>query len=196
MIVLVPEVLVAGMDFVGLVLTNTSLGIPYHHPPHTPGTAKKVKDKTFNWCDKCKRWTPSHSTATHTGEHHNNTSPSANLSTTLSHDPSVWMFNFPTTTSFLFPTLNDLCFLILLNLNAIVLLAVSVLICTVVPSTFGLAIHLSKAAIPWSTVISWISNSLHQAIKFNRSLAFAPILWLILVTFPFWFRPGCCTYTS
>ena len=162
-------------------------------PPPGTGNAKKVKDKTFNWCDKCKRWTPSHTTATHTGERRNNSSPRANFTSTLSHDPSVWMFDFPTTTSF-FPTLNDLCFLIL-NLNAIVLLAVSVLICTVVPLTVDLAIYLSKA-IPWSTVIAWISNSLHQAIEFNPSLAFAPILWLILVTFPLWFRPAAPTPTE
>ena len=70
---------------------------------------KKVKDKTFNWCEKCKRWTTrTHTTATHTGGNKNNnnissaaTVPTANLST-LAPDPSVWVLDFdtsPTTTT-------------------------------------------------------------------------------------------------
>jgi hypothetical protein len=31
------------------------------------GSSKKVKDKTFNWCEKCCRWTVTHTTTTHTG---------------------------------------------------------------------------------------------------------------------------------
>jgi Zinc knuckle len=66
-------------------------------PPPGTGTAKKVKDKTFNWCEKCRRWTTTHTTATHTGQRRNPpaaATPQANLST-LSLDPSVWLFDFP-----------------------------------------------------------------------------------------------------
>ena len=74
------------------------------------GTAmsKKVKDKPFNWCEKCKRWTTTHTTATHTGGNKNKinissaaTVPTANLST-IAPDPSVWILDFdtsPTTTT-------------------------------------------------------------------------------------------------
>jgi hypothetical protein len=69
--------------------------------PPPPGTAmsKKVKDKTFNWCEKCRRWTTTHTTATHTGQRRNNASapaPSAQakLSAFSIADPSVWMFDF------------------------------------------------------------------------------------------------------
>jgi hypothetical protein len=43
-----------------------------------PGTvtSKKVKDKASNWCDKCRRWTTTHTTATHTGQRRNDTSAS------------------------------------------------------------------------------------------------------------------------
>jgi hypothetical protein len=68
--------------------------------PPLPGTSnsKKVKDKTFNWCEKCRRWTVTHTTATHTGGERRPPapapSPRANLSM-LAPDPSVWMLDFP-----------------------------------------------------------------------------------------------------
>jgi hypothetical protein len=67
--------------------------------PPPPGTrnSKKVKDKTFNWCEKRRHWTITHTTATHTsGERHppaSAPSPRANLSM-LMPDPSVWAINF------------------------------------------------------------------------------------------------------
>ncbi|KAI2488973.1 hypothetical protein MHU86_25625 [Fragilaria crotonensis] len=45
-------------------------------PPPGTATSKKVKDKAFNWCEKCRRWTTTHTTATHTGQRRNNTSTS------------------------------------------------------------------------------------------------------------------------
>ncbi|KAI2512959.1 hypothetical protein MHU86_1505 [Fragilaria crotonensis] len=68
--------------------------------PPLPGTSnsKKVKDKTFNWCEKCRRWTVTHTTATHTGGERRPPapapSPRANLSM-LAPDPSVWLLDFP-----------------------------------------------------------------------------------------------------
>jgi hypothetical protein len=105
-------------------------------PPPGTSSANQIKDKTFNWCDKCKRWTPTHTTATHTGERQ---APRANLST-LSHDPSVWLFDFPSSNFFFLPAFADLYFL-MINTNAIILSIVAIAICLVVPSTAILAIY-------------------------------------------------------
>ena len=63
-------------------------------PPPGTGNAKKVKDKTFNWCEKCRRWTVTHTTSTHTGGERRPSAPApaprANLSI-LMPDPSVWL---------------------------------------------------------------------------------------------------------
>jgi hypothetical protein len=62
--------------------------------PPQPGTgnSKKVKDKTFNWSEKCRRRTVTHTTATHTGGEccppAPPLAPRANLSM-LMPDPSV-----------------------------------------------------------------------------------------------------------
>jgi hypothetical protein len=67
-------------------------------PPPGTGSSKKVKDKAFNWCEKCCYWTVTHSTATHTGGVRcppaSAPSPRANLSM-LMPDPSVWALDFP-----------------------------------------------------------------------------------------------------
>ena len=67
-------------------------------PPPGTGNSKKVKDKTFNWCEKCRCWTVTHTTATHTGGERRPPalapSPRANLSVLMS-DPSVWALDFP-----------------------------------------------------------------------------------------------------
>jgi hypothetical protein len=55
---------------------------------------KQHNNRTFNWCLKCKRWTTTHVTATHTGGKAANTNavpdnhPSVNFS--LIQNPSVW----------------------------------------------------------------------------------------------------------
>ncbi|KAI2513069.1 hypothetical protein MHU86_1361 [Fragilaria crotonensis] len=67
--------------------------------PPLPGTSnsKKVKDKTFNWCEKCRRWTVTHTTATHTGGERRPPapapSPRANLSM-LAPDPPFGCLTF------------------------------------------------------------------------------------------------------
>ena len=53
-----------------------------------------MKGNTFNWCAKCKRWTTTHTTATHTGKPNDkkeNRSASASL---LEYDPSVWCLSY------------------------------------------------------------------------------------------------------
>ena len=37
-------------------------------PPSGESQTKEVKGRTFNWCAKCKRWSTTHSTATHLQE--------------------------------------------------------------------------------------------------------------------------------
>jgi hypothetical protein len=54
--------------------------------PNEPQT-KKVKHRTFFWCDKCKRWSTSHGTEQHTKKDAANPAPSASLAI----DPSVWL---------------------------------------------------------------------------------------------------------
>ncbi|KAI2498513.1 hypothetical protein MHU86_15973 [Fragilaria crotonensis] len=55
-------------------------------PPPGTATSKKVKDKAFNWCEKCRRWTTTHTTATHTGQRRNNTTaPRRQLKPTFPH---------------------------------------------------------------------------------------------------------------
>ena len=47
----------------------------------------------FFWCEKCKRWTPSHGTSTHGGSKNkeDNSPSNVNLATNLPLEPSVWI---------------------------------------------------------------------------------------------------------
>ncbi|KAI2514061.1 hypothetical protein MHU86_445 [Fragilaria crotonensis] len=151
--------------------------------PPLPGTSnsKKVKDKTFNWCEKCRRWTVTHTTATHTGGERRPPapapSPRANLSM-LAPDPSVWMLDFPVKPNIASPPRS------LLNLirgaNPWLLLAFSFAICAMVPILVNLAIYLASA-IPWTTILAWVANNLHQVVLRHPTLAFAPTVWVILL---------------
>ena len=113
-----------------------------------------MKDKTFNWCEKCRRWTVTHTTATHTGSERRPGSsppaPSANLSM-LTPDPSVWLFDFPVDTAFK-PTksisLLDTVKNFIGRINIWLLLAMSILVCAILPSMVNLAIYLTST-IPW-----------------------------------------------
>ncbi|KAI2508011.1 hypothetical protein MHU86_6418 [Fragilaria crotonensis] len=151
--------------------------------PPLPGTSnsKKVKDKTFNWCEKCRRWTVTHTTATHTGGERRPPapapSPRANLSM-LAPDPSVWLLDFPVKPNVTSPPRS------LLNLirgaNPWLLLVLSFALCAMVPILVNLAIYLASA-IPWSTILAWVANNLHQVVLRHPTLAFAPTVWVILL---------------
>ncbi|KAI2509955.1 hypothetical protein MHU86_4520 [Fragilaria crotonensis] len=137
--------------------------------------SKKVKDKTFNWCEKCRRWTVTHTTATHTGGERRPPapapSPRANLSM-LAPDPSVWLLDFPVKPTVTSPPRS------LLNLirgaNPWLLFALSLAICAIVPNLVTLAIYLASA-IPWSTILAWVANNLHQVLLRHPTLANLPL---------------------
>jgi transposase InsO family protein len=67
-------------------------------PAAGAAASKLVGDKTFNWCAKCVRWTPTHDTLSHTG---GAGKPAATTEANLGesgpglqfNDPSVWMFD-------------------------------------------------------------------------------------------------------
>ena len=79
----------------------------YIPPADGESQVKLVSGKTFNCCAKYKRWTTTHTTATHIGtsQASRNTTPSANAaSSDDSHlqisDPSAWLFDVPSTFGF------------------------------------------------------------------------------------------------
>ena len=51
---------------------------------------KKVKENTFNWCSKCKRWTTTHTTATHVGKSVSKDESKEHTASLLEMDPSAW----------------------------------------------------------------------------------------------------------
>ena len=64
-------------------------------PPEPNQSETKLHNrKEYFWCAKCKRWTPSHSTATHRGSKGNETASSTQeLAANLVLDPSVWFLS-------------------------------------------------------------------------------------------------------
>ncbi|KAI2508102.1 hypothetical protein MHU86_6275 [Fragilaria crotonensis] len=151
--------------------------------PPLPGTSnsKKVKDKTFNWCEKCRRWTVTHTTATHTGGERRPPapapSPRANLSM-LAPDPSVWLLDFPVQPNVASSSRSLLT--LIRGANPWLLFALSLAICAIVPNLVTLAIYLASA-IPWSTILAWVANNLHQVLLRHPTLAFAPTVWVTLL---------------
>jgi hypothetical protein len=116
-------------------------------PP--PGTAmsKKVKDKTFNWCKKCRRWTTTHTTATHTGQCQNtaNSTPAAqaSLSAFSVADPSVWLLDLDDPPKKTQPTmLESICELLISKTT--VLLVYSVILCLALLMFINFATQVSQ----------------------------------------------------
>ena len=112
-------------------------------PPPGTGNSKKVKDRTFNWCEKCRRWTTTHTTATHTGGERRQSSPptqpSAHL-TTLIPEPSVWWVSLHEPTP-----LWDLLYMFfefLYDHGGFVLFALLTTFCILAPPLVDLAIYL------------------------------------------------------
>jgi hypothetical protein len=146
--------------------------------PPPPGTAmsKKVKDKAFNWCEKCCRWTTTHTTATHTGQRRNNTTvpaPAAQayLSAFSVADPSVWMVDFNNPAKKLQSTVIESIYAFLFS-KTMVLLVYSVALCLVIPKCSSLAIHALRS-IPWTSLLMWIVNTLRQVLLEQPTLFFA-----------------------
>ncbi|KAI2510654.1 hypothetical protein MHU86_3765 [Fragilaria crotonensis] len=96
----------------------------------------------------------------------------------LAPDPSVWLLDFPVKPTVTSPPRS------LLNLirgaNPWLLFALSLAICAIVPNLVTLAIYLASA-IPWSTILAWVANNLHQVLLRHPTLAFAPTVWVILL---------------
>ncbi len=64
-------------------------------PPTGAPQVKQANEKAFNWCASCKRWTITHTMATHTGDgkrgaHGANGGGTAINNASLAFDPSVW----------------------------------------------------------------------------------------------------------
>ncbi|KAI2506682.1 hypothetical protein MHU86_7783 [Fragilaria crotonensis] len=157
-------------------------------PPPGTATSKKVKDKAFNWCEKCRRWTTTHTTATHTGQRRNNASapaPSAqaNLSAFSIADPSVWMLDFDDPSKKSQPTaVETICSL--LFSKATTLLVYSVILCLAVPKFANLALQVLRST-PWMSFLTWVADSLRQVLREQPTLLFAPALWFALLAAPF-----------
>ena len=65
--------------------------------------SKMVNKKEFFWCEKCKRWTTTHSTDTHRGSSKETVSTDINVATYMNMDPSVWLVSESTSESFVPP---------------------------------------------------------------------------------------------
>jgi hypothetical protein len=65
--------------------------------------------------------------------------------------------------------------------NAHLLFFCAVLICTILPTLVTLAIYLASA-IPWSTILAWVINTLHQVVLRQPTLALAPTVWIALLS--------------
>ncbi|KAI2493992.1 hypothetical protein MHU86_20523 [Fragilaria crotonensis] len=155
--------------------------------PPLPGTSnsKKVKDKTFNWCEKCRRWTVTHTTATHTGGERRppapTPSPRANLSIWRRIPPFGSLTSPSNQTSFSSRSLLTL----IPGANPWLLFALSLAICAIVPNLVTLAIYLASA-IPWSTILAWVANNLHQLVLHQPTLLLAPTVWIALLFMSVW----------
>jgi hypothetical protein len=102
-------------------------------------------------------------------------------------DPSVWVLDFPVE-RVVTSHLNSL-FHAFMNLirgtNTHLLLFFAVLICTLLPNLINLAIYLTSS-IPWSTILASIANALHQVVLRQPTLAFAPTVWVTLLSLSLW----------
>ncbi len=121
-----------------------------------------MHDKPFHWCAKCKRWTTTHSTDSHTGNPKDTTA--ANFSS-LIQDFTAWHVSFDLTALFV-----DVWSLFALALIAVLIGFISGL-CLVFPV-------LSAA----SSVVAFILQQ-------NWSLL-APLLWICLLAAPQLLRPA------
>jgi hypothetical protein len=101
----------------------------------------------------------------------------------LMPDPSVWVFNLPVERgansqpkSLLHTFMN-----LIRGAKAHLLLFFAILTCAILPTMVTLAIYLASA-IPWSTILAWVVNALHQVVLRQPSLALAPTVWTALLS--------------
>lgn len=138
----------------------------YAAPGPRESETKKVNDKTFYWCGKCKRWTINHTTEQHTSKKPSTDSPAqANLS--FVEDPSAWNIEFP--------TVDDLLAQMMVQVPMFLLAMI----------LGGLCVFLaSDPTWTWSYVLSFGTQSLHFMMQLWTYSA--PILWFILCGLTIW----------
>ena len=132
----------------------------YTAPGPRESETKKVNDKPFYWCGKCKRWTVNHTTEQHVSKKPSADSPAqANLG--FVEDPSAWNIEFPTAD------------------DIIAQLIVQVPMFLLAMFLGGLCVFLAlDPAWTWSYILSLGARSLHFLMQLWTYSA--PILWLIL----------------
>ena len=165
--------------------------------PPAPGapTTKTTENHTFNWCATCKRWSTTHSTATHTGS---STGPSASMATApLVQDPSVWLAEYGPGDQ---PTINDILY-VMRNLPLLIkipmtllLLPISLLVVSVFSFLFN-TIHQLVGSflgqLSWKLIVDNLSNTIDILLLFLQhrySTLFAPLLWVTLAVLLVWAR--------
>jgi hypothetical protein len=175
--------------------------------PGAPIT-KQHNNRTFNWCLKCKRWTTTHVTATHTGGKAANTNvpdnrPSVNFS--LVQDPSVW-----STAVTGCPSISDIWFGIRAAIGALFpasWLILWVLARAIAPhlldfmQVVGSVVKASAVAaastfvlfqsIDWNSIALQVGDVAMPVVGFvlaHHQEMLAPLLWLILLMAPFWVK--------
>ena len=100
----------------------------WRRTPPSPGQPETLtKDgRTYYWCQKCKRWTETHSTATHQvgfKKDEQEKSTNADASASLAIDPSVWFFD----ASMFYPVdllseFNEICLGVLVFIHSVLTL--------------------------------------------------------------------------
>ena len=167
---------------------------------------KPANGKTFNWCATCKRWTTTHSTATHTGKKASDAGSSngaAINNVSLVYDPSAW-----TTEATVIPSVTDIFFVIraMMIRNPILALIIYPLAMAMVPylemvieglQQFAKFAMASFAAVDWMQVAAQVKvqfvilwTTCVSFVETYNSALFAPALWIILLLFLLWYRPN------
>ena len=65
------------------------------------------------------------------------------------------------------------------------LVAFSIPACAIVPNLVTLAIYLASA-VPWSIILAWVANTLHQVVLRQPTLALAHTVWIALLSLSLW----------
>ena len=171
---------------------------------------KPANGKNFMWCATCKRWTTTHSTATHTGgrkasDGSNGGAAVNNVS--LVYDPSVWTTEAtvaPSVTDFIFvirklcirfPILCFLIYPIAMSLVPYLELAIEngirALEESIRAAKFTMAVF---AAVDWMQVIDQVKvqiaiiwETIVTFVATHNYALLAPVLWIILMILLLWF---------
>ena len=75
-------------------------------PKDSEAKKKTVNGRDFEWCGKCRRWSTTHNTSTHTGKRSTATEDTTTEVAHLSFDPSVWFIQVDQPTTSTLPSIN------------------------------------------------------------------------------------------